>query len=108
MRHKIPHDLPFKTALKATHAALDSYKAQFSEFSPGGRWVTEDTAHIQFRAAGKTMEGKVYVTSSAVELEMTVPFLLRPFKAIALQVVEGEIQTWLDRARAGEFDPADR
>lgn len=83
---------------------MDSYRADFSEYSPTARWVSEDRALVSFSAVGRTMEGAVTVTSSAVELQLDVPLLLRPFKGIALKVVEGEIQRWLDRARAGEFD----
>lgn len=107
MQHTIPHDLPIETARKATRAALESYRREMAEYSPEGEWVNDNTANVRFTAAGTTMKGTVVVQPTQIVLSLDVPFLLRPFKGIALRVIEGEIQQWLRRARAGEFDDGD-
>lgn len=104
MRHKIPHSLPIQTARRATKAALDSYKTQMAEYNPQGRWVSDDRATVSFTVAGKTLDGAVTVTPSSVDMELDVPFLFRPFKGVAMRIVQGEIEQWLARAKAGEFD----
>ena len=104
MRHSIPHDLPRETARRATRAALESYQRDLAEYKPTGTWVSEDHAKVSFTVAGRTLNGSVAVQPRAVELELDVPLLLRPFKGMAMKVVQEEIERWLERARQGEFD----
>lgn len=104
LKHTIPHDLGLDLGRKATARALESYRDSFTEYNPQGRWVSENRAEITFTAAGRSLTGAVDVTARTVELELTVPFLFRPFKAIAIGVIEGEIKSWINRARAGDLD----
>ena len=39
---------------------------------------------------------------NAIELDLDVPFLLRPFKSQALGVIETEIKAWIAKAKKGE------
>ena len=104
MKHAIPHDLDHETARLATRAALESYAKDFSEYEPRGEWRDSDHATVSFTVMGKTIEGQVRVTDSAVELELSkVPFLFRPFRAQATEVIEGEIRGWIEKARNGEI-----
>ena len=43
-------------------------------------------------------------STDAVELELEVPFLFRPFRKAAIRIIEGEIRQWIARAEAGELD----
>lgn len=104
MRHQIPHSLPIETARRATKAALDSYKSQMAEYSPQGYWLSENRAKVSFTVAGRTLDGAVTVTTSSVDMVLEVPFLFRPFKGVAMRIVQAEIERWLARARDGEFD----
>jgi len=63
-----------------------------------------DKAIVRFKALGRILEGTVQVRPSEIELNLDVPFLFRAFQGVAMQVVEKEIQQWLDKARAGELD----
>ncbi|TNE84441.1 MAG: hypothetical protein EP330_29960 [Deltaproteobacteria bacterium] len=104
LKHSIPHDLGLEMGRKVTVKALESYRASFTEYNPQGRWVTEDRAEVSFSVAGKTLKGAVDVRSTAVDLELDVPFLFRPFKAVAIKVIEDEIRDWINRAKRGELD----
>lgn len=104
VKHSIPHDLGLELGRKVTAHALESYRASFTEYNPQGRWINENRAEVTFTVAGRTLKGAVDVRSTAVDLELTVPFLFRPFKAIAIGVIEGEILSWINRAKAGELD----
>ena len=44
------------------------------------------------------------VTATSVDMELDVPFLFRPFKGVAMRIVQAEIEQWLVRAKAGEFN----
>lgn len=103
MKHPIPHDLDRPLARRATRAALDTYRVRFAAYSPFGRWTSLDRAEIGFQAAGQTIQGTVEVGEDAVELDLEVPLLLRPFRKLAVEAIEKEVQIWIERAKAGEL-----
>jgi len=43
------------------------------------------------------------VTDSTIDMELEVPFFLRPFRGTAMAVIEKEISAWVARAKAGEL-----
>ena len=104
MRHRIPHSLGAAMGRKVTTCALESYRDNFREYQPQGRWVSEQRAEVSFTVAGKRLTGAVEVFADAVELELEVPFLFRPFRKAAIRIIEGEIRQWIARAEAGELD----
>jgi hypothetical protein len=48
-----------------------------------------------------TLSGSIEVLPRSIDLDLEVPFLLRPFKSQAVNVIEAEIREWIDKARAG-------
>lgn len=103
MKHSVPHDLSLALAKKAADAALQSYKERFAEYDPQISWVNERLAEVNFRAKGLSMKGTFEIRDNAVDMDMEVPLLLRPFKNKALAVIEEQIQKWIDKARRGEL-----
>lgn len=102
MKHTVPHKLGREKARKVADSAFESYKSRFTEYNPSSRWVTDDRAEISFRVKGMTLSGNVEVKDEAFEMDLEVPFMLRPFKGTALSVIEGEIKKWIGKAEAGE------
>jgi hypothetical protein len=47
------------------------------------------------------LSGSVEVKESTIDLDLDVPFLLRPFQGQAVSVIEGEIKSWLAKEKAG-------
>ncbi len=104
LKHAIPHDLEHELARQAARAALRSYQAAFSQYQPRGEWVDEDNATVAFTVMGGTIEGGVRVTASTVELELSnVPFMFRPFRSQAIEIIEGELRGWIEKARNGQL-----
>lgn len=103
MQHSIPHNLEHAVARRATRHALDTYKARFAEYNPQGRWKNDDEAVVSFEVAGKRLEGAVAVRARSIDLELDVPLVFRPFRSLAMKVIEDEIQVWIDKARRGEI-----
>lgn len=104
VRHVIHHDLGLDLARKATRHALETYRRNLAEYQPRGHWTDDDHAVVEFTVLGKTMRGTVEVGEGQVALALDVPFLFRAFQGIAMQVVEKEIEMWLEKARNGELD----
>ena len=102
MKHQVPHDLGMDKAKKATLAAFESYRQRFAKYDPRANWVGDDRANISFSVKGITLSGTLEVKPDSIDMDLDVPFLLRPFKKQAIGVIEGEIKRWVDRARAGE------
>jgi hypothetical protein len=103
MKHRIAHNLPLPLAQKATRAALEAYRQQFPQFKPGGEWLDAGRAKVWFQTPAGRLDGAVNVVKDAVELELDVPFLLRPFKGQAISIIENEVNIWIEKARRGEL-----
>ncbi len=101
--HTVPHDVGRELAKKATVAAMASYSDKYGAYSPRTTWTGDYTATVVVHVKGLSLDGKIEVRDREIALSMDVPFLLRPFKARALQVIEREIGHWMSRAKAGEF-----
>jgi len=103
MDHSVPHDVGRELAKKATLAAFDSYATKYSEYEPRATWISDYTAKVAMHIKGMSLDGTIDVRDRDIALTLDVPFVLRPFRAKALAVIEREISAWLVRARAGEF-----
>ena len=90
-------------ARKAADAALEAYATRFAEFAPQITWTGDRTAEVAFKAKGMTLKGTFEIRDDAIDMDMEVPLLLRPFRQKALDVVEGKVQEWIDKARRGEL-----
>lgn len=104
MKHRVPHDLDQAHAKQVAIKAWESYSQRFSQYDPEARWVTEDRAEIKFRVKGLSLTGEIEVEPEAIALELEVPFVLRPFKSKAISIIEGEIASWIRKAKNGELD----
>jgi hypothetical protein len=103
MKHSVPHDLGKDKALKVTQAAWQSYSERFAKYQPTCIWSSPHRAEIGFTAKGINLTGDIEVRDTSIELDLDVPFLLRPFKTMAIGVVEEEIKTWIAKSKAGEI-----
>jgi hypothetical protein len=101
MKHSVPHDLGQEKAKKAAEAALAQYSQKFAKYSPKTQWVSDNKANISFNIKGITMSGTMEVLANAIEMDLDVPFLFRPFKGQALGIIEGEIKDWIAKAKQG-------
>lgn len=102
MKHSVPHDLGQERAKQAAEAAIAAYGQKFAKYAPQTTWVTPARANISFNVKGMTLSGSIEVLAKSIDLDLEVPFLLRPFKSQAIHVIENEIREWIDKARAGQ------
>jgi hypothetical protein len=103
MRHAVAHDLDLPTARRAADKAWESYSSRFEKYNPTINWVNDHKAVVGFKAKGIKLAGELELKPNAIELELEVPFLLRPFRKRALEVIEEEILKWVGKARTGEL-----
>ncbi len=103
MKHSVSHDLGQQRAKLAAEAAIAAYSQKFAKYHPQTRWVTDARADISFHVKGMSLSGSIEVLEKSIDLDLEVPFLLRPFKNQAISVIEGEIREWIDKARDGKL-----
>jgi len=102
MKHLVHHGLGQERAKQVAESAIKSYEAKFAEYSPRSSWKSATHADISFSVKGMTLNGALDVGDKDFELDLDVPFLLKPFKGKALSVIEEEIKKWVDKAKAGQ------
>lgn len=103
MKHTVTHSLGLDMARKVARAAMESYAKRFSDYKPVTHWKSEDAANIGFTVKGITLNGAVKVTADSIDLDLDVPFMLKPFKGKAVSVIEEEIRKWIRKAEKGEI-----
>ena len=103
MKHAVPHDLGQDLAKKVAESAFASYAQKFAKYDPRSNWVTPTRANISFSVKSMTLNGSLEVSATTIEMDLDVPFLLRPFKGTAISVIEAEIREWIKKAKAGEI-----
>ena len=100
MKHSVPHDIGQERAKKVAESALSTYAQKYAAYNPSVTWTGPYSATIAFKVKGMSLGGTLEVLEKSIDLDIDVPFLLRPFKAQALSVIEGEINTWIKKAKA--------
>jgi hypothetical protein len=103
MNHVVTHDLGEDLAKKVAEAAFASYAKKFEKYKPTANWVTPTRAKISFSVKGMTLSGSLAVSAKTIEMDLDVPFLLKPFKGTAISVIEGEIREWIQKAKSGQI-----
>jgi hypothetical protein len=102
MEHRIEHDLSQEQARKAVRRAVETYTERFAKYVTETQWVNDDEVHVGFNAKGAKLSGRLRIVPHAVVIDMDVPFLLRPFKSKAIEVIDAQVQKWVQRVRSGE------
>lgn len=99
MKHEIPHDLGQAKAKEITEKALAAYQTKFAEYDPKLQWKNDSLAEIGCTIKGMKIGGTVEVKDQSIALDIDVPFLLKPFKGMAVEAIEGEIRRWIAQAK---------
>lgn len=101
MKHSVHHDLGQERAKQVAESALSTYAQKYANYNPQVTWKGPNKADISFKVKGMSLSGSLEVLEKTIDLDMDVPFLLRPFKSQALGVIEGEINDWIRKAKTG-------
>lgn len=103
MQHVFRHGLDPKLARRAAERAFASYCERYAKYEPRVLWDGRH-ARCSFRAKGVRVSANVELGREDVTVDVEVPWLLRPFRALALARIERELQLWCQRARQGELE----
>ncbi len=103
MEHAIKHGLSHDQAKAAAKTAVDTYTQKLAKYSPKIAWQGDSKVSVAFTAKGMSMEGGLSIEPDRFVISADVPLLLRPFKSVALQVMETEAQKWIAKAKSGQL-----
>ena len=102
-KHAVKHDLAPDVAKSVLEKALASYKERFPEYKPTATWKGDKHVDVTFSVKGMQVDGKIDLEPGQIVMDLDVPFLLKPFKKQAIEIVEGQIQKWIQKAKSGEI-----
>ena len=103
MEHAIRHGLSHDQAIAAAKTAVDTYSQKLAKYSPKIVWQGDSKLLIAFTAKGMSIEGTLSIEPDRFVISTEVPLLLRPFKSVAIAVVEAEAQKWITKAKEGQL-----
>ena len=104
MQHIIKHDLSPELAKKAAEKAADHYTEKWAKYDAQTTWLSDNQAEISFHLKGVNVTASIDMQPGQVVIDMQkVPLLLRPFRNMALDVVQRTMEKWIVKAKNGEL-----
>ena len=104
MQHIIKHDLSPELAKKAAENAAEHYTEKWQKYDAKTTWLSDTKAEISFHVKGVNVAATIDMQPGQIVIDMQkVPLLLRPFKNMALDVVQKTIEQWIAKAKDGEL-----
>lgn len=98
MKHTIEHDLTDGEAKVATERAIAQYRQRYAEYEPFLVWRDEKRAELGFSVKGVKLKGSMELRPGAVDVDLDVPLLLRPFKGVAIAAIDKEVRHFIGEA----------
>jgi len=102
VKHLVPHPLNQADGKRALEAAWSHYAGRYPKHSPSLQWLSPEQARVGFHAMGMDLSGSVRVLDRALELDLDVPFVLRPFVGRAKHAIEREVARWAQQFQRGD------
>lgn len=103
MEHAIKHGLSHDQAKAAAKSAVDTYSQKLAKYSPTIAWQGDSKLSVAFTAKGISLKGQLSIEPDRYVISMDVPLLMRPFKSVAMPIIEKEAQGWIAKAKAGQL-----
>lgn len=105
MEHIIKHDLSPELAKKAADKAAEHYTTKWAKYDAKTTWLSDTNAEISFHVKGVNVVASIEMQPGQAVIDMQkVPLLLRPFKNMALDVVQRMMEKWIIKAKNGELE----
>jgi hypothetical protein len=87
-------------AKRAIETAFGEYSKRYSGFAPQLQWLEPELAQVGFQALGRKIVAQVRVLDRALEIDMDVPLLVRPFVGRATAAIDREVARWVGVVQA--------
>ena len=98
MKHSVEHPLEPARARDLLDRALATYREHYAENSVETSWIDERTAAVDFEVTGRRVAGCITVCDDCYDIDLRLPWMLRPFKRRIAESFETELQRWIARA----------
>lgn len=106
MDHVIKTGLDVETQKTTLDQAFAEQTKKYPQYSPTFKWTGETEGLFSFKPTpSMEIEGKVLVSENEIGIKFTkLPFLAKMFKGKAIELVEKEVQVWVEKAKAAPTD----
>lgn len=98
MKHTIEHDLNDSEAKLATERAIAQYRERYAQYEPFLVWRDARRAELGFSVKGVKLKGSMELRPGAVDVDLDVPLLMRPFKGMAIAAIDKEVRHFIEEA----------
>jgi len=104
MKYSVQHGLSDISQVRAVvDKAYEAYKERLASHNPTLSWNGDDKAKIEFSVMGKSIATDVRIDEKELNIEGDLPWAFKFFEKKILDVVGGEVDKWLEKARNGEL-----
>lgn len=105
MDHVIKTGLDIETQKSTLDKAFDEQLRKYPQYKPEFHWAKDvegTEGRFSFRPTPSLLvAGKLHVTEGQIGIEFTaLPFLAKMFKGKAIEMVEKEVQIWVEKAKS--------
>lgn len=96
-RHLFSHSLDEAGARALIIEAFAHYAERYPTAKLGLHWQSERHAELHGVAKGLKLRARIELMPGTCQLDVDVPFVLRPFQDLAQRAIEREVRRWLER-----------
>ncbi len=105
MKHVTEHGLnDINLVKRVIDAAYTTYSAKMRDYSPSIKWTGDTTAVVSFAVKSKKIDVNFAADEKKVVITGKLPFIFRIFEKKITGVISKEMDEWIEKAKAGEFD----
>lgn len=98
MKHTVDHPLEAEKARQLLERALNTYVEDYAQYSMETGWKDEATAQVGFQVTGTRVDGEIKVCEGRYEIDLDLPWVLRPFKKEIVKSIDREFARWISSA----------
>lgn len=98
MRQTVPHSLAPGEARELIERALETYRRHYPEHSIESEWGDVETARVGFHVTGRRIDGTIRICADCYEVDVDLPWILRPFGGRIAGAIEEELRRWVAHA----------
>src|SRR4051794_39555199 len=104
MKHRFLHGVDQDRAANAVKQAFQHYHRRYPNYGLDLAWTGPFSATLSFRAKGLAIRCDLAIEPDAVEVEVDLPLILRPFQGRVKTLAEREARVWIERLSAPDQD----
>ena len=105
MRHRIERSCGPARTRRILDEAFAAYAERYARYRPHLKWYDDSRAAFGFRVRGLKVTGTLSLLADAIDLEVQVPWMLRPLHDLARRTIDAEAERLFAAPGDGGLSP---